>query len=273
MASVKRCTVQLNFASNEAMNLKRRSILAAGLLLPTTQVAGKKSTNVSGQPAFPLRATDTLLAQAGIYGKELFVVGVLRCTDPDVVQGRIDQIRRLTRFRCTLSHHSRNKFKVPFLSHLIDDWMRNDELSLFIRIVPALTSHPSMTAQERLSNYAGDLTSAMAMGGGISRIDGRIVTQPRYKSGTQQAALDQLLTVRNPRANSIEKISRAQSDLLQFLTTITGMIRAHEFPERAMTRNPYKSVAIAKLRTSIGAKSFAAPIATRKLQIVVASQR
>jgi hypothetical protein len=150
--------------------------------------------------------------------------------------------------------------------------MKNNDMTMFFRLIPPLPNHSSMTAGERLSSYVGDLTSALAMGGGISRVDGRIITLRRYKSKTQQEELDRLLASRNSLATSIEKVSKARCDLLQLLTTVTGMIRANEKTlDASVQRNPHKSLSIAKLRTSIGVKNFSTAISSKKLQIIVAS--
>jgi hypothetical protein len=253
--------------------MKRRTVLrslslAAGFGLPPLSAA-RPLRRTSGQPAFSLRSTDTLLAQSGVYGREVFVLGVLRCSHPVATQKRISEIRKRTRFQLTLSHHSRTKFKTQYFSSLIDDWLAHDQVVMYFRVVRPPANSSSVTPAQRMSDYIGDLTSTIAMGSGIAVAGSRIVTLPRFRS-QQQAVSDEMLLARNKRAASIENIKKRQCDLLQLLSTVTGVIRASEQPlERAELRNASKSLGIAKLRTSLNLMDFGHPANTKRLQLVL----
>ena len=263
----------LKYLLQRKFQMKRRTVLqslslAAGFGFPplTTALPLRRT---SGQPAFPLRSTDTLLTQSGVYGQEVFVVGVLRCSHSVATQKRISEIRKLTRFRLTLSHHSRTKFKTQYFSSLVDDWLAHDQVVMCFRVIRPSAKLSTLSPSQRMSDYIGDLTSTIARGSGIAVAGSRIVTLPRFRS-QQQVISDEMLLTRNKRIASIENIKKYQCDLLQLLSTVTGVIRASEHPlERAELRNSSKSLGIAKLRTSLDLKDFGHLVTTQRLQLVI----
>ena len=169
-----------------------------------------------------------------------------------------------------MSHHSRNRYKYAYFSALIDDWLAHDDMMIYLRLVLPTELKHKETPIEKLSRYVGDLSVAMAMGGGIATDSARMLTRPRFKS-QQQVALEEMILSRNKRLKSIEKIAPQQSDLIQFLSTLTGSIRAYEdVLERANQRNPAKALCIAKIRAAFGVKDFSKQILNTRLQLTVA---
>jgi hypothetical protein len=201
------------------------------------------------QPPFPVNATDTLLVQSGVFGTDLFVIGVLRCSDPAAVNKRIQQARQRSKYRCVLTHRSRNKYKVRYFKELLDDWQKHDDIRMQLRIVhpPKALAKP-LAGAEWMRAYVDELSSALALAGVPAAEAGRLLTQPRFK-GSRQAELEKMLRARHERITSVEKVRVGNCELMQLLTTVTGVVRASEDPSAYGSQ--VKSQTVKLLRQSL----------------------
>lgn len=253
--------------------MKRREVLKSLSLLAAINFSALSFARPSQprRPKFIPLTTDTLLAQSGVYGQGVFVVGVLRCSNPRGVDKRLEDLRETTKFRLTLSHHSKSKYKVPYFESVVGDWLAHDDVKIYLRVLmPKQPPNTNPTAAQLLSNYVGDLTSALAMGSGITSTQDRIITVQRYKD-PQQASLDSMMLARNPWARSVEKIRAEQCNLLQLLNAVTGMVRANEEPlERSANRNHSKLTCMTKLRAAVNVNDFHHSTKSKGFEVAVA---
>lgn len=219
---------------------------------------------------FEIKKTDSLLAQSGVFGRELFVIGVLRCGNPTAVNQRIQAARQKSNYRCVLTHRSRNKYKIAYFDYLLADWLEHDDLSIQLRVLRSHNLQQNRTTGTGwMRSYVDELNSSLISGGGMPVEGGRILTQPRFKA-KQQNELEKMLNTRNDRIESIEKVMPKNSELMQFLVTLTGIVRASEDTSSFVkARNATKEKTIAMVKESLKAQDFKQPHRTKHFELTV----
>lgn len=240
---------------------------AASLAAPALAQRRRPRTQVK---AFDVRPGDALVAQSGVLGSQVFVVGVLRCSDPAAVNRRIQAARLRTRYRCILGPRSRNRYKAAFFDALLDDWQHHDDIHLRLRIVhPPAAPDRVPTGDAWMRGYVDELTKALAMAHGMQAGPVRVLSPQRFQAA-QQAEMEKLLLARNTRVRGIEKVWPRECELLQFLNTVTGVVRAAQDKHRpAVSPSPVKSRTIDMLRASLRA-DLSKPFKNRTLELQVA---
>ena len=250
--------------------VKSLSVALAGTILGVPESAQAAPKKKSKSKQFEVKDSDTLLVQSGVFGSDLFVIGMLRCSNPTAVNQRILVARQRAKYRCVLTHRSRNKYKTAYFDALLVDWLKHDDLKIHLRMVrsPEGTDKP-LTGTAWMRAYADELSSTLAMGDGMPAPGGRVLTQPRFKA-KQQSVLENMLQVRNDRVTKIEKVAVKNCELMQFLMTLTGVVRASEDTFAYLEARSYAKVkTIAMLRRSLKAHDFKKTLRTRQFELTI----
>jgi hypothetical protein len=247
--------------------------LPAAALLGCLGVPALAQRRREGQPAakaFDVQPADALVAQSGVLGAEVFVVGVLRCSDPPAAGRRIQAARQQTKYRCVLSHRSRNKFKAAYFEALLDDWQHHDDVHLQLLVVhPPASPAKAPSGDAWMRAYVDQLTKALAMTRATTPGKIRLLTPQRFQA-PQQAEMERLLLARNRHVVSIEKVWPRSCELMQFLNTVTGVVKAsHDKLAHVDDRNPAKTRTIQMLRASLRA-DLSRPMRNKRLDLQVA---
>lgn len=245
------------------------AVLATSILAPLQSIRAAGRKNPMPKP-FEVKDSDTLLVQSGIFGQDPFVIGVLRCSNPAAVNRRIQLARKRSKYRCTLTSRSRNKYKVAYFDALLQDWLQHDDVKVELRVIrPPANPENRLTGPAWMRAYIDEVSEALAMGGASAAHEGRILTQSRFKE-KQQGAFEKKLLSRNGHIKSIEKVSAKDCELMQFLMTLTGVARASEdVAEYGGTYGRTKTQTISLLRQRLQAPSFNQPQRNRRFELTI----
>jgi Protein of unknown function (DUF3800) len=245
--------------------MRRRRFLKVtiGLLgFTLSPIAGVRRAPVQTK-TFRHDNNDLVLDQSGIFGTEVFVLGILSCKDFSTAISDIKKLRTETSFRCKLSYSSRNKWKAQYAKQLIDYWINGSDLIIDLLVIKSLGKEKE-SALEKMSRYTELVSRLIDMSKKGRKEKRRLVTQQRF-SKDRQDQFEKLLISRNKGIDSILKIAEDQSDLLQLLDLIVGS--TYISYRMSLLENLTKKDLLHYLEHRLGAKSLTEPLQHPKCSI------
>lgn len=210
--------------------------------------------------------TDIVIDQSGVLGNGVFVIGAFTASNPDNFVRATTKLRRRTKYRTTITHASRDKWKVSYASQLIDLWLATPGTRIDVLVVDSEKNQVKETPTDRLNRYV-DLVGRLVDGApNTTGVNRRLVTQRHYPK-LQQFEFEKMLSARNSRVKSSLHIKERDSDILQLVDLVVGAIHASQPRKINQIENKSKLQMIAYLEKKLGSTPFKATLHEKRFSI------
>jgi hypothetical protein len=234
-------------------------------ILPNTLHAKNRPppTRIKHKPA------DVVIDQSGVLGNGVFVVGALTSPDPNSIARAASLARVRTKYRTTLSHKSRDKWKVNYTNHLLNAWLSTAGTRIDVIVVNSAKNQVKESPADRLNRYVdliGRLIDAPPRSSGHNR---RLVTQQHNKK-EQQDSFENALSLRSSRYVEVLRIRQHESDILQLVDLVVGSVQASQHDSITPVENQSKLLVIRQLTAKLGVNSLTKPVRNSNFSITYA---
>lgn len=236
--------------------MERRSFLSVLLGTLVAALASTAKARSSKASRLAHYSNDLVIDQSGSLGNGAFVIAALSFKDPSKNTKEAARLRRSTRFRCTLSHASRNRWKNGYARNLIDYWIGLSDMKVDILVLRDGTGLEKSTSAEKLSRYT-ELVARLVDASPSSNNEQRrrIITQRHFKADRQDQ-FERMLTLRSARISGIIHIDERESDLMQLVDLIVGAVQANQKATLAPVTNATKRGIAKHLMNRLGVASL-----------------
>lgn len=237
--------------------MRRRIFLRAFLAVCSSVFASGSSAKRRGVKRNLLAhdADDLIMDQSGSFGNGAFAMGALSCKDAAETAKKVAELRVGTRFRCTLTHASRNKWKAEYARRLIDLWIDSSDIKIALLVLRDDKSLKRAKPIEKLSRYTELVSRLIDASPGTKGKRRRIITQAHFKQ-EPQIKFEEMLTMRNARVGKVVRVSENESDLLQLVDLVVGAVQASQKTTMAPVTNSTKLAVIKHLMGRLGGTSL-----------------
>jgi hypothetical protein len=198
---------------------------------------------------------DVVLDQSGVLGADSFAIGAFTASDPAAFERAALQLRRRVHYRTTLTHASRDKWKLRYATLLIDLWLATPGARIDVLVVRSESKRMEGTPTDRNNQYINLLSRLVDASPKASGVERRLVAQTHFPA-PQQAEMEKVLSARNTRVGSFLHIHERDSDLLQLVDLVVGAIHAAQPRTGFAVTNKTKKRVIAHLQQKLGIANF-----------------
>ena len=235
--------------------MERRNFLKVllGTVLAVLCSTAKARTNKANR--FTHYPNDLVIDQSGSLGNGAFVIAALSFKEASKISKETARLRWGTRFRCTLSHASRNRWKNSYARSLIDYWIARSDIKVNILVLRDETGLQKLKSIEKLSRYTELVARLLDTSPSGNSRQRRIITQRHFKAD-RQAQFEKMLTLRSARIDGIIHIDERESDLMQLVDLIAGAVQASQKATLAPVTNATKRGIIKHLMSRLGVTSL-----------------
>lgn len=240
-------------------------LTVASLLSPLVAQAAGQDRKRAPKP-MKLEPVDVVVDQSGVIGAGSFVIGALTMTNPTLFLNASAQVRKTTKYKKTLLHASRDKWKYPFAVKLIDAWFSTPGMRIDVLVVKESKNDMQERPPERLNRYV-ELVGRLVDQAPAAKGDLRRLVWQRHLPSKQLSEFSTLLKKRNARVQDSLYISERDTDALQLVDLVVGAIRTDQPGMRPAVTNDSKTKTIQYLRKKAQVQTFGLPIAKKQLTV------